>query len=46
MLTLKAKIPGIDEAEFQALAHAAEKNCPVSKLLKAEIGLDAQLIAS
>jgi osmotically inducible protein OsmC len=45
-LTLKAKIPGIDEAEFQALAHAAEKNCPVSKLLKAEIGLDAQLIAS
>jgi osmotically inducible protein OsmC len=46
MLTLKAKIPGVDEAEFQALAHAAEKNCPVSKLLKAEIELDAQLIAS
>jgi osmotically inducible protein OsmC len=45
-LTLKAKIPGIDEAKFQALAHAAEQNCPVSKLLKAEIGLDAQLIAS
>jgi osmotically inducible protein OsmC len=45
-LTLRAKIPGIDRAKFQDLAHAAEKNCPVSKLLRAEITLDAQLIAS
>jgi len=43
-LTLKAKIPGIDEAKFQELAGKAEKGCPVSKLLKAEISLDASLV--
>jgi osmotically inducible protein OsmC len=42
-LTLRAKIPGIDQAKFDELAHAAELNCPVSKLMKAEITLDATL---
>jgi lipoyl-dependent peroxiredoxin len=42
-LTLKAQIPGIDKAKFQELANAAKANCPVSKLLKAEISLDATL---
>jgi osmotically inducible protein OsmC len=42
-LTLRAKIPGIDDAKFKELAQKAEKNCPVSKLLKAEITLDAAL---
>lgn len=42
-LTLRAKIPGIDEAKFLELAQAAEKTCPVSKLLNAEITLDAKL---
>ena len=44
-LTLRARIPGIDEAKFQELARAAEKNCPVSKLMNAEITLDAKLEA-
>ena len=43
-LTLRAKIPGVDAAKFQELAGMAEKNCPVSKLLKAEISLDAALV--
>ena len=43
-LILKAKIPGIDNAKFQELAGNAEKGCPVSKLLKAEISLDASLV--
>jgi len=43
-LTLKARIPGIDEATFKDLAGKAEKGCPVSKLLKAEITLDATLL--
>jgi osmotically inducible protein OsmC len=43
-LTLRAKIPGIDDAKFKELAGLAEKNCPVSKLLKAEITLDAALV--
>ncbi|MGF7161388.1 osmotically inducible protein OsmC [Rhodoligotrophos appendicifer] len=39
-LTLTAKIPGIDEAKFAELAGNAEKGCPVSKVLNAEITLD------
>lgn len=42
-LTLRARIPGIDEAKFKEIAGEAEKNCPVSKLLNAEITLDAAL---
>ncbi|MCW5690773.1 MAG: OsmC family protein [Pseudolabrys sp.] len=42
-LTLKAKIPGADDAKFQDLAAKAKAGCPVSKLLKAEITLDAKL---
>ena len=42
-LTLRAKIPGIDNAKFQELVKGAEKNCPISKVLNAEITLDAQL---
>lgn len=44
-LTLRARIPGIDEARFQELAQGAEKNCPVSKVLNAEVTLDAKLEA-
>ena len=42
-LTLKAKVPGLDKDKFDELAGVAEKNCPVSKLLNAEITLDATL---
>ena len=42
-LTLKAKIPGADNAKFQELAAKAKAGCPVSKVLKAEITLDASL---
>jgi osmotically inducible protein OsmC len=42
-LTLRASVPGLDEATFNQLAGAAEKNCPVSKVLNAEITLDAVL---
>ena len=42
-LTLRAKVPNLDEAKFAELAKDAEKNCPVSKVLKAEITLDAKL---
>ncbi|HTZ70409.1 MAG TPA: OsmC family protein [Acetobacteraceae bacterium] len=43
-LTLRAQIPNIDAAEFAKLAGAAEKNCPVSKVLNATITLDAKLV--
>ncbi|MEN2785787.1 OsmC family protein [Sphingomonas qilianensis] len=38
-LDLKATVPGIDAAQFAELAKGAEKNCPVSKLLNAEVTL-------
>ncbi|MGA7540720.1 MAG: OsmC family protein [Steroidobacteraceae bacterium] len=43
-LTLRAKIPNLDAGTFARLAGDAEKNCPVSKVLNAEITLDAKLI--
>jgi osmotically inducible protein OsmC len=43
-LTLEAKVPGLDAAKFEELARDAEKNCPVSKVLNAEISLDAKLV--
>jgi lipoyl-dependent peroxiredoxin len=42
-LTLQAKVPNIDRAKFKELARAAEKNCPVSKVLNAEITMDFTL---
>ena len=42
-LTLRAQVPGITAEKFSSLARDAEKNCPISKLLKAEITLDAKL---
>lgn len=44
-LTLKAKIPGADQAKFDELTAKAKAGCPVSKLLKAEVTLDATLEA-
>ena len=42
-LTLNAKIPGADKSTFEKLANQAKAGCPVSKLLKANITLDATL---
>ena len=44
-LTLEAKIPGIDQATFEELAAKAKAGCPLSKVLKANITLDASLVA-
>ena len=43
-LTLRAKVPNLDQATFERLAGEAEKNCPVSKVLNATITLDAKLV--
>ncbi|MBT9492740.1 MAG: OsmC family protein [Paucibacter sp.] len=44
-LSLKAVVPGIDEAQFQQLAEAAKRDCPLSKALASvpEISLQASL---
>ncbi|WP_158746452.1 OsmC family protein [Acidisphaera sp. L21] len=43
-LALEAKIPGITPEVFAELTGKAKAGCPVSKLLKAEISLDAKLV--
>lgn len=42
-LTLTADVPDLGEERVRALAEEAEKNCPISKLLKAEIGLTVNI---
>jgi len=42
-LTVTAKIPGADSAKFLEIANNAKVGCPVSKLLKAQITMDATL---
>jgi osmotically inducible protein OsmC len=37
------KVPGADAATFQKCAEAAEKGCPVSKVLNAKITMTAKL---
>jgi len=45
-LDLVARVPGASEEVFRTAAEAAEKNCPISKLLKAKITMNARLEAS
>lgn len=42
-LDLRARIPGADHDAFMRAANDAKNGCPVSKLLDAEITLDAKL---
>ena len=43
-LTLKAKIPGITQAQFNEATADAKANCPISKLFNTTITLDASLV--
>jgi lipoyl-dependent peroxiredoxin len=42
-LDVRAKVPGADKAAFEKAANNAKAGCPISRLLKAEITMDAQL---
>lgn len=42
-LTVKAKIPGIDQAKFDEISNQAKEGCPISKLLNTKISMDATL---
>lgn len=42
-IDLVADIPGANKEKFDAAVKAAEKGCPVSKLFKAEISVNARL---
>ena len=42
-LDVTAKIPNADKAKFEQAANNAKAGCPISRLLKAEITMDAKL---
>jgi osmotically inducible protein OsmC len=42
-LDVTAKIPGGDPAKFTAAANAAKAGCPISRLLKANVTMEAKL---
>lgn len=44
-LDVTVRIPGADQAAFETAAKNAKEGCPISKLLKAKITMDAKLIA-
>lgn len=43
-LKVSASVPGIDSAKFQESVSRAEKECPISKSLKAEITSEGSLV--
>jgi len=44
-LDVAAKIPGVDPAKFTTAASAAKAGCPISRLLRANVTMDAKLEA-
>ncbi|MEO8427274.1 MAG: OsmC family protein [Verrucomicrobiota bacterium] len=42
-LDVTANIPGVDPAKFTAAANAAKAGCPISRLLKANVTMEAKL---
>ncbi|MGH8197731.1 MAG: OsmC family protein [Steroidobacteraceae bacterium] len=44
-LDVTVRAPGADRAKFEASAAKAKAGCPLSKVLKAEISMDAKLAA-
>lgn len=44
-LDVTARIPGADRQAFETAANNAKAGCPISRLLKAEITMDAKLEA-
>jgi lipoyl-dependent peroxiredoxin len=42
-LNVSAKVPGADRQAFEAAANGAKSGCPVSKVLNAQITMEARL---
>jgi osmotically inducible protein OsmC len=42
-LVVSASVPGASDEAFQEAAEKAKAGCPISRLLKAEVSMDATL---
>jgi len=45
-LSLRARVPGLEQADFEKLANTAKEGCPISKLLNCEIRLETSFEGS
>ena len=45
-LTVKAVVPGIDDAKFQSIAAATKEGCPVSSALKGNVQIELEATLS
>jgi osmotically inducible protein OsmC len=43
-LEVSAKVPGASEEQFAQAAQTAKQNCPLSKLMTAQVTMDARLV--
>ncbi|SDB36453.1 osmotically inducible protein OsmC [Flavobacteriaceae bacterium MAR_2010_188] len=43
-LSVKGKVPGMNEKDFAKVAEKAKKECPLSKLLNANISLEVEFV--
>jgi len=44
-LDVAARVPGADQQAFETAANSAKAGCPISRLLKAEIRMNARLLS-
>jgi lipoyl-dependent peroxiredoxin len=44
-LDVSARVPGADQKAFETAANNAKAGCPISRLLKAEIRMNARLVS-
>ncbi len=41
-LTVKGKVPGLDEAAFRSIAEAAKSGCPISRAIQGNVALSVE----
>lgn len=41
-LTVRGRVPGLDEARFREIAEGAKENCPISRALKGNVALSVE----
>ena len=43
-LTVRGRVPGIDEARFREIAAGAKEGCPISRALKGNVQLSVEAV--
>jgi osmotically inducible protein OsmC len=43
-LTVRGRVPGVDEAQFRTIADGAKDGCPISRALKGNVALSVEAV--